>query len=105
MNKTEIIAKSLKLAHDSDPDSESTLWTGPEASYQAYLALALERKFAHLPEDAAIMTCEELAERGINCCPTCHGAYPDEMELVEFQPGTYAWVCCAVERTLRSIPD
>jgi hypothetical protein len=98
MKNAEIIAQSLKHVHESD--SETTLWTGPEASYEAYLAIALERIFAHLPEDADVPTCADLTERWIECCPTCHGDYPDELELVEFEPGKHAWVCCAIERAL-----
>ena len=64
MKKIEIIAESLKQVQHSE--SETTLWTGPESSYEEYLAVALERKFAHMSEVADILTCAELADLGSN---------------------------------------
>lgn len=57
MKKAEIIAGALKQVRESN--SESTPWTGPEVSYEAYLALALERKFAPLFADDDIPTCPD----------------------------------------------
>jgi hypothetical protein len=71
MRKAEIIAKSLKQVQDSD--SATTLWTGPESSYKAYLKVALARKFAHLYKDTNILTCADFKHAGVKCCPTCHG--------------------------------
>jgi hypothetical protein len=83
MKKTEIIAESLKQVQNSE--SETTLWTGPESSYEEHLAVALEQKFAHVSEDVDMLTCEELADLGVKCCPVCHDEYPDEMELLELK--------------------
>lgn len=99
MKKAEIIAGALKQVREAN--DAATLWTGPEASYEAYLALALARKFALLPSDIGILTRPDFANLKVNCCPACHGEYPDELEFVEFQPGKYAWVCCAISRKLR----
>lgn len=99
LKKAETIAGALGQLRDSD--SGPSLWTGPEANYSAYLSVALKRKLAHVSEDAEILTCADFLDRGVHCCTTCHDDYPDEMELVEFQAGQYAWVCCRLEQTLR----
>jgi hypothetical protein len=50
-----------------------------------------------------IPSCADFAHLGVECCPGCHGEYPDEIELIDIESGKRAWICCALDRALNPL--
>jgi hypothetical protein len=89
------------MRHATGSGAETIEWTGPKTSYAEYLLTIMTGKFSHLHSDAEVLTCVNLRSDGVQCCPVCHDDYPDEMAMVQLQSGSYAWICCAVERAIK----
>ena len=100
MDRAEIIEAVVQKASESS--AEATEWTGPGRSYEDYLLATLKRKLSQVDDDE-ILTCADLGQFGVACCPVYHDDYPDEQGIVQLESGCHAWVCCAIERALRGL--
>jgi hypothetical protein len=70
------------------------------AAYQRHLAAKVERILGQIGPEIDIPTCADFAHLGVECCPGCHGEYPDEIELIDIESGGRAWICCALDLAL-----
>lgn len=84
MTKDEIIALTLQQM-------------GPDPGYEHVVIGELQKK---LPE-REIKTCADFRHLKIECCDSCHTAYPHyDMYLIALADGSLAWVCCPLQRLL-----
>lgn len=90
MKKAEIIAATMRQANEAG--AETVEWTGPKTSYAEYLLATLKEKFSQLHEDAEVLTCVNFRHVGEEFCPVCHDEYLDELEIIQFRPGSFAWI-------------
>jgi hypothetical protein len=83
-------------------EAEAGLYGDSEevSAYRKHLAAKVELILGQIEPEMDIPSCSDFAHLGVECCPACHGEYPDEMELVEIEPGGRAWLCCSLDRTL-----
>jgi hypothetical protein len=98
MKKTEIIEATLQGIRGR----EAALAVGFEdiTSYERHVAAEIEKRLDTIEPDLDIPSCADFSHLGEECCPVCHGDYPDEMALIEIECGGRAWLCCSLDRAL-----